>query len=133
MRLFIVIILLGIFLNTSVFAATRCYNEKVYQHFWCQEHKGLQEVVLPDRARVDCVTNEYAIEFDFADKWGESIGQALYYATILKKQAGIVLIMENVVKDEKYLNRVKAVAERFNIRLWTITPSHIMPLINISE
>ncbi len=56
-------------------------------------------MVLPDKARVDCVTDTHAIEFDFAKKWGESIGQALYYATILNKQAGIVLIMEKGVAD----------------------------------
>lgn len=36
------------------------------------------EYVLPDRTRVDCLTDEYAIEIEFAENWAESIGQAMY-------------------------------------------------------
>lgn len=98
------------------------YYEKDYQQLWCNKHNGKLEVVLPDKARVDCVTDTHAIEFDFAKKWGESIGQALYYSTVLNKQAGIVLIMEKGNSDEKYLARVLEVAKRYNITIWTMTP-----------
>ena len=84
--------------------------EKDYQDAWCRANGGSLEVVLYDKARVDCVTPDYAIEFDFAKKWGESIGQALYYGTVLNKKPGIVLIMEEGVKDKKYLDRVATVA-----------------------
>ena len=101
------------------------YYEKDYQKVWCNGHNGSMEVVLPDKARVDCVTKTHAIEFDFAKKWGESIGQALYYAAVLNKKAGIVLILENGIKDEKYLNRVNEVAKLYNISVWTMTPTQI--------
>lgn len=97
------------------------FYEKDYQTAWCQANKGSIEVILPDKARVDCVTDTHAIEFDFAKKWGESIGQSLYYAAVLNKNAGIVLILENGVKDYKYLERVKKVAALHNITVWTIT------------
>ncbi len=115
-----------LFCLTGLFAgqasAKTLYYEKDYQQLWCTKHNGKLEVVLPDKARVDCVTDTHAIEFDFAKKWGESIGQALYYATILNKQAGIVLIMEKGVSDEKYLARVQEVAKHYNITIWTMTP-----------
>lgn len=101
------------------------YLEKDYQSAWCKANGGSLEVVLADRARVDCVTPDYAIEFDFAKKWGESIGQALYYGSVLNKQPGIVLIMEDGYKDQKYLNRVAMVAQRHNIKVWMITPEYL--------
>ncbi len=78
------------------------------------------EVILPDKARIDCVTQTHAIEFDFAPKWAESIGQSLYYAQALKKSAGIVLIIEDKIKDQKYINRVKAIAQNQGISLWLV-------------
>lgn len=101
------------------------YYEKDYQRVWCNAHCGSMEVILPDKARVDCVTKTHAIEFDFAPKWAESIGQALYYGRVLNKTPGIVLIIENAEKDQKYINRVKAVAEIYGIILWTMTPNEM--------
>lgn len=101
------------------------YYEKDYQEAWAKANNASLEVILPDKARVDCVTKTHAIEFDFAQKWGESIGQSLYYAIALHKKAGIVLIMENPEKDQKYLNRVLAVAKEHDITVWTIIPDFV--------
>jgi len=117
----LLILVTVLLINLEVYAGT-IYYEKEYQKVWCQNHNGQTEVILPDKARVDCVTENYAIEFDFAKKWGESIGQALYYALILNKKAGIVLIMENGNNDTGYLARVNKVAKSHNITVWTMTP-----------
>lgn len=124
MKIFITLLILTIY-PVFVFAQTpknHQYFEKDYQKVWCDAHCGNTEVILSDRARVDCVTATHAIEFDFAPKWAESIGQALYYGYALNKKPGIVLIIENKEKDQKYINRVKAVAEIYGITLWTMTP-----------
>lgn len=107
--------------------------EKEYQNAWCTSNKGLQEYVLPDGARVDCVTATHAIEFDFANKWAESIGQSLYYGSSLCKKAGVVLIMENPSKDIRYLKRLQAVANTHNITVWTITPKDIENCVLINN
>lgn len=106
-------------------AGAHKYYEKEYQNVWCSENNGILEVILPDKARVDCVTSTHAIEFDFAQKWSESIGQALYYAAVLNKKAGVVLIMENGEKDIKYLERLKKVAELYNITVWTMNSADL--------
>lgn len=124
MKIFITLLILTIY-PVFVFAQTpknHQYFEKDYQKVWCDAHCGTREVILSDRARVDCVTATHAIEFDFAPKWAESIGQALYYGYALNKKPGIVLIIENADKDQKYINRVKSVAEIYGITLWTISP-----------
>jgi len=84
-------------------------SERFYQEKYCT---GKIEVVLEDRTRIDCETSHYAIEYDFARKWAESLGQALHYARMTNKQPGIVLIIEDL-KDCKYLDRVKKDIEYF--------------------
>lgn len=121
-----VFIVLFVFLFAqSVFAQgskLHKYYEKDYQRVWCSKHSGVTEVVLPDKARVDCVTKTHAIEFDFAQKWAESIGQALYYGDVLNKSSGIVLIVEDKAKDQKYIKRVQTVARNRGISLWFMYP-----------
>lgn len=105
-------------------AAPHRYKEKVYQGAWCTDHGGQVEVVLADRTRVDCVTAEYAVEADFAPKWAEAIGQALYYSMRTGRKPGILLIMESD-KDIRYLERLEAVTRNLGIEVWTITPDDV--------
>ena len=83
------------------------HSESSYQHAWCSLHKGIEEYENQDKTRVDCLTNYHAVEFDFANKWAESIGQALHYQLMTGKKAMIVLILENPKKEIVYYNRVK--------------------------
>jgi len=95
--------------------------EAYYQKEWCAEHGGRAEVVLADATRCDCLTETNAIEFDFAPKWAEAIGQALYYGAMTGKEPGIVLIVSGP-SDAKYIERIKAVADRYGIviAVWTM-------------
>lgn len=113
-----------ILFNSLAYAGGHLHKEKDYQNAWCAEYSGITEYVLDDGARVDCLTCEYAIEFDFAEKWAEAIGQALYYATKTGKKPGVVLIMEDPEKEKRYLLRLHAVCDRYNIRIWTITKTN---------
>jgi hypothetical protein len=75
--------------------------------------------VLSDGTRVDCLTEEYAIEFDFADKWAEAIGQSLHYALMTGKKPGIVIIIEKE-SDKKHLKKVKGIALKKDIKIWQV-------------
>ncbi|MFQ5737128.1 MAG: hypothetical protein ACE5GY_09770 [Thermodesulfobacteriota bacterium] len=99
-------------------------KERTYQRHWCARQHGVMEVVLSDRTRVDCVTEDYAVEVDFARKWAEAIGQAVYYAMRTEKRPGILLILEDE-KDRRYLERLTAVTDKLGITVWTITPGEI--------
>jgi len=55
--------------------AARIHSEKWYQQQWCPLHDGLMEQVLANGTRVDCITKEYAMEFDFGD---------LYFKLLIK-------------------------------------------------
>ena len=96
-------------------------SEKEHQEEWCAREGGVTEFLLDDRSRVDCLTDEYAIEFDQAEKWAEAIGQALFYGIKTNRKSGIVLILKH--PDEKrFLKRLKTVTEKHNITVWAIGP-----------
>ena len=101
--------------------AAHLHHEKYYQQIWCDQAGGVTEYVLPDATRVDCLLPEYAIEFDFASKWAESIGQALYYGYMTDSKPGVVLILEKE-SDRRYLDRINMVAEKLKITVWTMGP-----------
>jgi len=115
MRLFF--ILFFILFTTLPIQAKHLYPEKYYQNQWCSKWHGISEAKLIDGTRVDCLTKNYATEFDFAPKWAESIGQSLHYARLTGKKPAIVLIIENP-SDFKYYNKIKPLCEQYSIALW---------------
>lgn len=80
--------------------------ESYYVNQWCTSDFGRIEVVLWDMTRVDCLAKDYAIEFDFAKKWAESIGQALYYSKLTGKKPAVTLIL-TAPTDYRYVKRVE--------------------------
>jgi len=79
---------------------------------------------LPDKSRIDCLTKDYAIEYDFSDKWAEAIGQSLHYGLIARKKPGVVLIGSQ--SDAGY-KRAWNVIRSYNlpIELNTLAPTSI--------
>lgn len=98
------------------------HSESSYQHAWCSVNGGIEEYENMDKTRVDCLTATHAVEFDFANKWAESIGQALHYQKMTGKRAKVVLILENPAKDMVYFKRVKALAEIHKFDVEYVTP-----------
>ena len=113
---FILIMLLLIF--TGCTHATKKYNERYYQTLLCNDLSGIMEYRLADKTRVDCLTDEYAMEVDFAKKWAESIGQSLYYADMTQKQPAVGLIVGK--NDVRFLKRLEKIADKFDIKVFII-------------
>lgn len=112
-------------LYTPSFAiAAHVRLEKEYQEVWCNQNKGQLEYRLDDLTRVDCFTDEYAIEFDFAPKWAESVGQSLYYAAKTGKAPGVVMIIEKDM-DRKHLKKIRVLADKYGIKLWEMVPGDV--------
>ena len=133
----IILILLVLFFLSSVYAVTLAYdsksygfkhvahrhNEFSYQHVWCFVHGGVEEYENKDKTRVDCLTETNAVEFDFANKWAESIGQALHYQKMTGKRAKVVLILENPEKQMTYFKRVEELSKLHNFDVEYVTPN----------
>lgn len=97
--LLIVFFILYILNQNPVYAKM---HEKDYVNMYCD---GQIEYILPDKTRIDCLTGEYAIEFDYANKWAESIGQSLYYSKMTNKKPAVAIII-NKNSDKKYIKRI---------------------------
>ena len=115
--------------------AKRLYTEDTYNAYWWQTvMNGNYEKKIPDKigtgyTRADCVLDDYAVEVDFANEWSGCGGQAFYYADMLGKIPGCLLILEDAVKDVRYFNRLK-IFKRRGLKIWTITPKDIGSHIN---
>jgi len=94
------------------------HNERYYQEKMCKKMDGLVEYRLKDKTRVDCLTDDYAIEVDFAKKWAEGIGQALFYSLMTGKEPAVGLIVGE--KDTRYLKRLQKVANKFDIKIFVL-------------
>ena len=98
------------------------HNEASYQQIWCSNNNGIMEYKNRDFTKVDCLTKNNAVEFDFSNKWAESIGQALHYQKMTGKKGKVVLILENPKKEMIYFKRVEALAKIYDFDAEYITP-----------
>lgn len=101
--------------------AGHAHPEKFYQEIWCERQAGVLEKIMPSGSRCDCLTDTHAVEFDFAYKWAESIGQSLNYAAQTGRRAGIVLILEKP-DDKRYVKQVLIVRDfnKLALDLWLV-------------
>jgi hypothetical protein len=51
--------LILLLITTPAIAGGHLYPERWYQEQWCEAMDGQTEVILPDKTRVDCLTDEY--------------------------------------------------------------------------
>ncbi|MBK9152081.1 MAG: hypothetical protein IPM26_14305 [Saprospiraceae bacterium] len=79
-------------------------KEKPYQLLLNNEVFRGQIEYMVDNGRVDILTEEYAIEIEWAKNWKHSIGQAIWYGLQTNKTPGIVLLLEN---EKEYRNFIR--------------------------
>jgi hypothetical protein len=78
--------------------------EKPYQLLLNNEVFRGQLEYMVENGRVDILTEEYAIEIEWAKNWKHSIGQAIWYGLQTNKTPGIVLLLEN---EKEYRNFIR--------------------------
>ncbi len=110
-----VILISLLFVSNGAFAAHRL-PERVYQKMYCPYNA---EVKLSYGTRVDCLTPQYAIEFDFAPKWAEALGQSLHYARMTGRRPAIFLILESE-HDMRFVRRLKPLCDKYGVLLTLI-------------
>lgn len=89
--------------------------------YFAGEYEAVEaEHTLPDGARIDILLDSHAIEIDWSKKWAESIGQAMFYAEATDRRAGVVLLVEDMVDETRYLRRFKIATARLGIDLWIV-------------
>ena len=122
MNKYLIIALIAVMLGMPC-SAKHTYLEKDYRKKWCTDNKGQSEVRLGS-SRVDCETEQYAVEVEFAHKFYEAIGQSEVYSIKLNKQPAILLILETK-DDERYLEDLNLVANKLGIKIFLIRPEDL--------
>jgi len=132
----LLLILAILLLLPSVAGAGHLYKERAYQWPWCKYIGGRVEVPFQSEgetiARIDCVTRTHAIEVDYAEKWQEAVGQAIFYSILTGKKPGILLIIEKE-SDWRYYDRLGRVVEKYDIDVWFISPMLLETIENDKE
>lgn len=104
--------MIPVFMLVLAAAFTQAGERRPESYYVAKYCKGVVEFRLPDRTRVDCLTKQYAAEFDFAHKWYEAVGQALWYAKSTRRRAKVVLIAGQ--GDERFVRRARAMIDDLN-------------------
>ena len=109
-------------------------KDEVKEAKYLCEHKygGVTESVLPDRTRVDILTKTHAYEVDWASKWAEGIGQALYYSSQTGKRPGVILLVKNK-NDLKYVIRARKAVKNFKVDVPGIGPCPVQIIAEESQ
>lgn len=105
------------------------YNERYYQNKWCSQWNGVQEVRLIDFSRVDCITKNYAVEFDFVKKWAECFGQATHYGDLTGKKSACILIIEKPADFIQYYKVMPTLDATIHIKQHHPLPLTILAII----
>lgn len=120
---FIVVLFIILITISQVRAERSPFSEDYYNRLWCAEIGGVPEYRLPDKKRVDCLTDRVAYEADWGKKWAESIGQSLAYGVATDRRSGILLLIRNK-KDIENLNYIKMINKKKHLNIdirWIIT------------
>ena len=81
---------------------------------WCGSKGGISEFRTKDDTFVDCLTDTYAVEAEFDNKWKEAIGQSLHYAESTNRRAAILFIKrQNSRKD--YYGELERVISKYQL------------------
>ena len=94
-------------------------SEPVWSKWLAEKMGGVPEYVLPDRSRVDILTPTLAIEVDWAKKWAEAIGQAIFYGIVTEKQPAVLLLLRSKPTEAKYIERAKLATDKLQIPVFT--------------
>ena len=88
----------------------------------CDHLGGEAEARSPEGQRADCVTDEYAIEVEYSQKWKDGIGQSLTYGMLFERKPKIILVCiegKKLEACEKHLERLDAVVRTYNLPIST--------------
>lgn len=92
-------------------------TELEWTKYIAESKNGIHQHICPDQSRVDVLTDEYAYEVEWANKWKEAPAQAILYSMLTNKKPAVVLLMKGKPSDKIYYLRCLAVCGKIGVRL----------------
>ena len=105
--------LFALSLFTQAYGQTDNWHENDYSDY-IQVLIGGEREQSVESGRVDLVTEEYAFEVEWANKWKHSIGQSIWYGLQTNKKPGIILLMRSK-EDYKYFIQLNTALNYANL------------------
>lgn len=100
------------------FALPQQKHDELFYQRQIIERYGMEEgQQTPSGARCDLMTEDYAIEVDWAYKYAEGIGQAALYAAELKRKPLVILLLK-ADHNPVHLERALKAARYVNFPVW---------------
>ena len=95
------------------YAQVNNWNENQYADY-IQTLMGGEREVSVQSGRVDLLTPVVAYEIEWANKWKDAVGQAIWYSLQTERQPGIILILRKP-KDYKYFIQLNSALVHANL------------------
>lgn len=116
--------ILSLVLFSAQVLASSNFTEPDYVDHYCPTISDEYQIehIMEDQTRIDCSTPTEAIEFDYAKKWYECIGQALHYSRLTGKAPVCALIVDKTSSLEKEkVDRARKTVEHFDLPVRILT------------
>jgi hypothetical protein len=70
-----------------------------------------------DGSRCDLLGADFVYEVDWARKWSEGVGQAVWYGVVFSRRAGLILLTVDRVAERDYLLRAAGACAAAGLKL----------------
>ena len=115
LRTFGVSLTLAVALCLLATPSTLLASEKTHTANLAASYRCRMEVTLWDKTRCDLLADHWVGEVDYAEKWAEGIGQALYYGIVTNRRPFLFLLYQK--GQERFVYRAQTVCAKYNIGL----------------
>lgn len=109
---------------------------RMWRYIDSSEHSKLligKERRLWDNTRVDILTDKWAVEVDWVEKWAEAIGQSLWYSCVTGKKAGICLLCKDIQNQFNLIYRCHTICSNYNIDIWLVDTQTSVAILPTGE
>jgi len=83
-----------------------------------EKYEAQVEVKLWDNTRVDLLSATHAYEVDWAYKYAEGVGQALYYGCITERRPGLILLVKDLMQEQRFIYRARIACNKAAVDLY---------------
>ena len=91
-------------------------QEPAWSRYLADRWGGVSEYRTADGSRVDILTGSTAWECDWAKKWQEAIGQAIWYGVVTDRRPGVVLLTRGKPTERLYIARAAGACGACGVR-----------------
>lgn len=114
---YVMTLLIMLAFSATGFAGERL-DERAQVEFLKEKYEAQSEVRLWDKTRCDLLSATHAYEVDWAHNFAEGVGQALYYGKITERKPGLILLVKDLDKEQRFIYRARIACDAAGVELF---------------